>query len=70
MMRKGRNLVGAHLFSSAMRPTFYRQFVGGDCKEELTTTADKLALANIRLMVCPVQEEDVGEQELQDQDAE
>ena len=43
------------------RPTFYRQFVGGDSEQELRDTQALLAKANIRLMVCPAMEEDAGE---------
>ncbi len=60
-MRRGRSLLGGRLFSGLVRPTFYRQFVGGDTAAELTHTADRLTESGLRLMVCPVQEEDVGE---------
>ena len=49
------------IFSSIARPTFYRQFVGGDTEEELKRTGATLAKAGIRLMVCPAMEEDAGE---------
>ena len=60
-MRRGERVLGPRLFSGLLRPTFYRQFVGGDTQSELTRTIEKLSAANLRLMVCPVQEEDVGE---------
>ena len=50
--------------SAVIRPTFYRQFVGGDTEKELTSTAEKLKSAGLRLMVCPAQEEDQGEAEI------
>ena len=47
--------------SLVARPTFYRQFVGGDTEQELRQTSELLAKAGIRLMVCPAMEEDEGE---------
>ena len=61
LMRHGERFLGSRLFSGLLRPTFYRQFVGGDTREELVRTVEKLRETNLRLMVCPVQEEDVGE---------
>ncbi len=66
-MRTFERLLGARLFSALLRPTFYGQFVGGETREQLTRTADRLAAARLGLMVCPVHEEDVeeeGEEEL------
>jgi hypothetical protein len=62
-MKTGQKFLGGRLFPLLLRPTFYRQFVGGDSEKELTVTADTLAKSKLRLMVCPVQEEDVGEAE-------
>ena len=58
-MNRCQSLFGTKLFSLVTRPTFYDQFVGGDTKEELQWTVDGLNKANVRLMVCPVQEEDL-----------
>ena len=61
LMRFGEKYLGERIFSSLARPTFYRQFVGGDTEEELKRTNATLAKAGIRLMVCPAMEEDAGE---------
>ena len=61
LMRMGERLLGDRIFSKLARPTFYRQFVGGDTEEELRVTSQSLDRAGIRLMVCPAMEEDVGE---------
>lgn len=60
-MKTGQKVFGDRLFPLILRPTFYRQFVGGDSEAELLKTSETLAKSNLRLMVCPVQEEDVGE---------
>jgi hydroxyproline oxidase len=60
-MNAGEKILGPKLFNSIVRPTFYNQFVGGETEIELKITAKNLDKAGIRLMVCPVQEEDVGE---------
>ncbi len=60
-MKAGERVLGGRLFPLVLRPTFYRQFVGGDTEKELVATTDTLAKSKLRLMVCPVQEEDVGE---------
>ncbi len=62
-MKAGQRLLGERIFNGLARPTFYNQFVGGDKEAELIQTAKILERSNIRLMVCPVQEEDVGEAE-------
>ena len=59
LMNRCQGIFGTKLFSMVTRPTFYDQFVGGDTKEELQLTVDGLNKANVRLMVCPVQEEDL-----------
>ena len=51
VMRGSRALLGSRLFSAFVRPTFYRQFVGGDSGEELKDTADRLSQSGLRLMV-------------------
>ena len=51
-MRGSRALLGSRLFSAFVRPTFYRQFVGGDSDTELKDTADRLSQSGLRLMVC------------------
>ena len=61
LMRMGEKFLGEKIFSKLARPTFYRQFVGGDTEEELRVTSQALGKAGIRLMVCPAMEEDVGE---------
>ena len=61
LLRTGERLLGSRLFSLFLRPTFYAQFVGGDEERELRDTAAGLRAAGLGLMVCPVQEEDVGE---------
>ena len=60
-MKTAQTLLGSKIFSKLARPTFYNQFVGGDCETQLRKTAEALQKANIRLMVCPVQEEDIDE---------
>ena len=60
-MKIGERLLGNYLFSTLTRPFFYEQFVGGDTEAELTKTAKNLLESNVRLMVCPVQEEDVDD---------
>ncbi|TRY70761.1 hypothetical protein TCAL_04874 [Tigriopus californicus] len=61
IMRQASSLMGTRGLSMVLKPTFYGQFVGGDSEEELRHTAHKLTSAGLRLMVCPVQEEDAGE---------
>ena len=61
LMKIGERLLGNYLFSTLTRPFFYEQFVGGDTEAELTKTAKNLLESNVRLMVCPVQEEDVDD---------
>ena len=58
-MKRCQGIFGTKLFSMVTRPTFYDQFVGGDTQEELQFTVSGLNQANVRLMVCPVQEEDL-----------
>ena len=60
-MQVGQKMLGNKLFSKLTRPLFYAQFVGGDTEVELAKTAKILLDSNIRLMVCPVQEEDVDD---------
>ncbi len=60
----GSRLLGARLFASLARPTFYAQFVGGESEQELDDTYKScLQKVGLQLMVCPVQEEDVGDSE-------
>ncbi|XP_023345654.1 hydroxyproline dehydrogenase isoform X1 [Eurytemora carolleeae] len=61
VMRKCEQLFGERMFAMVARPTFYRQFVGGETEEELRSTCDRLKEAGIHLMVCPALEEDEGE---------
>jgi len=60
-MHFGQKLLGSNLFSKFTRPLFYAQFVGGDTEIELAKTAKILLDSKIRLMVCPVQEEDIDD---------
>ena len=60
-MKFGQKLLGNNLFSKFTRPFFYAQFVGGDTEKELAQTAKVLLDSKIRLMVCPVQEEDIDD---------
>ena len=60
-MNVSRATLGTRLFDSIVRPTFYRQFVGGDSENELSVTVQGLKKAGVRLMVCPVQEEDIDD---------
>jgi hypothetical protein len=64
-LKKGMLQAKCRLIKSAPYFTEWHfvQFVGGDSEAELATTAATLAKSNLRLMVCPVQEEDVGEAE-------
>ena len=62
-MTAGQKYLGDRIFDLLLRPTFYRQFVGGDSESELLVTTQTLVKSGLRLMVCPVQEEDVGEAE-------
>ena len=63
-MKKCQGIFGTKLFSMVTRPTFYDQFVGGDTKEQLQITVGGLNQANVRLMVCPVQEEDLEDESI------
>jgi hypothetical protein len=40
-MRAGERILGKGLFSLVARPTFYRQFVGGDTEEELRSVTNR-----------------------------
>ena len=60
-MQYGQKLLGNNLFSKLSRPFFYAQFVGGDTEKELAHTAKVLLDSKVRLMVCPVQEEDIDD---------
>merc|ERR1712156_54878 len=60
-MQYGQRLLGNNLFSKLSRPFFYAQFVGGDTEKELAHTAKVLLDSKVRLMVCPVQEEDIDD---------
>ena len=61
-MQLGQKLLGIKAFSLVTRPFFYAQFVGGDSEDELSKTAQTLWNSNVRLMVCPVQEEDLEDE--------
>merc|ERR1712198_121944 len=61
IMRGSEKVLGEKAFSAVARPTFYKQFVGGDTEQELTHTSDQLSRSRLRLMVCPAMEEDAGE---------
>jgi len=61
IMRRAEAMLGSKYFSAVARPTFYKQFVGGDTEEELRNTCQVLKSSGLRLMVCPAMEEDEGE---------
>jgi len=61
LMKRAEAVFGSRLFSAVARPTFYRQFVGGDTEEELRQTCELMRESGLRLMVCPAMEEDEGE---------
>ena len=61
-MKQCQKILGPRFFGLVARPTFYNQFVGGDSEVQLQRTVDGLKKAGVRLMVCPVQEEDVSDQ--------
>jgi len=61
LMKKAEAILGSRIFSAVARPTFYRQFVGGDTEEELRLTTELMKASGLRLMVCPAMEEDEGE---------
>ncbi len=61
IMRASEKVLGDRAFAALLRPTFYGQFVGGESESELAATGNKLDSQSLGLMVCPVQEEDVGE---------
>jgi hypothetical protein len=41
-MRAGERILGKGLFSLVARPTFYRQFVGGDTEQELRSVTNRV----------------------------
>jgi hypothetical protein len=41
-MQAGERILGKGLFSLVARPTFYRQFVGGDTEQELRSVASRV----------------------------
>ena len=49
VMRWSEKYLGARIFSALARPTFYKQFVGGDTEEELTHTTDQVNKLNGRM---------------------
>jgi len=61
LMKRSEAILGNRIFSAVARPTFYRQFVGGDTEEELSKTCELMRSSGLRLMVCPAMEEDEGE---------
>lgn len=60
LMEFGQRFFGVRILSAFLRPTFYKQFVSGDKPHELSQSIDEAQKFGIRLMLCPVQEEDVG----------
>jgi len=60
-MRGSERILGEKLFSMIARPTFYKQFVGGDTESELSDCSTTLSSIGLKLMVCPAMEEDEGE---------
>ncbi len=61
IMKACQSVIGIRAFSYLLRPTFYGQFVGGETEAQLAETGSRLNSLGMGLMVCPVQEEDVGE---------
>jgi hypothetical protein len=42
VMRAGERIMGKGLFSLVARPTFYRQFVGGDTEQDLRSVTNRV----------------------------
>ncbi|KAJ9576208.1 hypothetical protein L9F63_006941 [Diploptera punctata] len=61
LLRQGRKLLGERMLGWLLHPTVYLQFVAGKSGSDLAVTAELLRKLNIRLMVAPTLEEDVGE---------
>ena len=47
LMRWAEKWLGQTVFSALARPTFYRQFVGGDTELELATTCSQVRFQNV-----------------------
>ncbi|XP_068218318.1 hydroxyproline dehydrogenase-like [Palaemon carinicauda] len=60
MFMLGQRILGEKLLSFFVAP-FYNQFVAGDSEEQLATTSHVLHDVNVKLMVAPMMETDVGE---------
>jgi hypothetical protein len=41
-MRAGERILAQDLFSQVARPTFYRQFLGGDTEQELRSVTNRV----------------------------
>ncbi|CAG0922750.1 unnamed protein product [Notodromas monacha] len=63
IMKTTRGIFGNKLFTLAIRPTFYDQFVGGETPEELEATVSRLNESNVRLMLAVMLESDVDDSE-------
>ena len=54
VMRWSERVLGERLFSALARPTFYKQFVGGDTESELALTTHQVV--NIKLVELHLEE--------------
>ncbi|PSN43473.1 Hydroxyproline dehydrogenase [Blattella germanica] len=61
LLRQGQRVLGNRALGWFLHPTVYSQFVAGYEGYELAVTAEALRKLNVRLMVAPTLEEDVGE---------
>ncbi|KAK4313436.1 hypothetical protein Pmani_015219 [Petrolisthes manimaculis] len=59
LLTSGKWLVGPWILRRLVAP-FYNQFVAGDTEEEMGRISQRLAQSNIRLMVAPMLETDLG----------
>ncbi|XP_023717780.1 hydroxyproline dehydrogenase isoform X2 [Cryptotermes secundus] len=64
ILRKGQQIFGDQILGLFLHPTVYSQFVAGEESSDLAVTAKSLQKMEIRLMVAPTLEEDVGESSL------
>ena len=54
-------MLGEKCVNAVIRPTFYQQFVGGDSEEEFEKLMLKLREQNLRLMLLPLYEDDLDD---------
>lgn len=60
LLTLGERVLGPRMLGRLVAP-FYNQFVAGETEEDLGRTSQRLAHNNVRLMVAPMLETDVGE---------